>query len=109
MNSSPVDGKEKVSVYDLFRELMLYTSCIAGSFWEQNYAILAIYSDVIDNLGSVMDRVMHTTLVDDLSVMIADINARCPITNSLLDKGTFLGTMSGLERAADAIVSSFFQ
>lgn len=55
-----------------------------------------------------MDRAIHMALLDDLSVMIADINARCPITNSLLDKGTFLGTMSGLDRAADAFVSSFF-
>lgn len=31
---APVDGKDRTVVYDSFRELMLYTSCIAGSFWE---------------------------------------------------------------------------
>jgi hypothetical protein len=29
-----VDAKEKAATYEAFRELMLYISCIAGSFWE---------------------------------------------------------------------------
>jgi hypothetical protein len=43
---------------------------------------------------------MLVWLLEDLSLMIADINARCPITNSLLDKGTFLGTIVGLDRVS---------
>lgn len=51
---------------------------------------------------------MREVIIEDLALLIGDINARCPMQNSLLDKETFMSTMSGLERVSEALESSFF-
>ena len=96
---------------ELFAQLdgvLRYMSFLMGSAWEKNVEVLKIYTRVLESCFESLDKDLLEKLLDSLSGVVSDLNARCSI-NEVFQKTSFLGCGETMKETSEVVAQVFTQ